>query len=36
MQIEPNHSMQRMRASHSADLQFGHQWRLALTADAER
>ncbi len=34
--IQPNHSIQRMRASRSAQPQSGRQWRLALTADARR
>jgi hypothetical protein len=32
----PNHSIQRMRASHSSRLQFSRHRRLALTADADR
>ena len=32
----PNHSIQRMRASHSSHLQFSRHRRLALTADADR
>ncbi len=31
-----NKSMQRMKASHSDHSHFGHQRRLALTADAQR
>ena len=30
------HSMQRMRASRLCQSQFGHPWRLARTADADR
>jgi len=33
---EPNHSMQRTRASRSARFEFEHHWRLARAADAER
>ena len=33
---EPNHTMQRMRASGSCQSQFGRPWRLARTADGER
>jgi hypothetical protein len=36
MNISPNHSMQRMRASRSGQWQFVYQWRLASTADASR
>lgn len=32
----PNHTMQRMRASRSCQLQFERCWRLARTADGER
>ena len=34
--MTPNHSIQRMGASHSAHFRFPRQRRLAPTADAER
>ncbi len=34
--MSPNHSIQRMRASHLCQQQFGRFWRLARTADAAR
>jgi len=36
MDTGPNHTMQRMRASRSAQSQFGSPWRLARTADGGR